>query len=136
MTTLTDAELELLRQYDEKQVFDLCVELDFIPEEGYALEEILPRIVDELAAHLPTAPIPISKYDAEQLAEQFGDDDVRRLAQAMGLKWIPRSKGRTLGRIVTASSRRCRELGESSPFRWLVPILLPAVIRRLAAGPG
>ena len=128
-------ELELLAHFGEREVFDLCVELDFIPREGYELTEVLPRIIDGLASSLATAPIPVTKYDAAALAEGFAPEDVQRLARAMGLRWVPSSKRRALGRVVRLSARRCRELPESSPFRWMVPILLPAVVRRLGEGP-
>ncbi len=129
------AELELLARFDERDVFDLCVELDFIPREGYELTEVLPQIIDGLASSLASAPIPVTKYDAAALAEACAPEEVQQLARAMGLRWVPSSKRRVLGRVVRVSAWRCRELPESSPFRWLVPILLPAVVRRLKEGP-
>ena len=125
------AELSLLEQFEEKQLFDLCVELDFVPAVEATPAGVLPEVLERITERLASGPIPISKWDAQELAEQFDARQVELLARKMGVGRISPDKKRTLARIVRLSSRRCRELPKESPLRWMVPILLPAVVDRL-----
>jgi hypothetical protein len=128
-------ELALLKEFGDKELFDLCVALDFVPDGSPSVEELLPRLLEALAASLASRqPVPITKWDAKELQQLLSPEQVGALARHIGVRRSTGSPDAVLSRVVRTSQRRCRNLPTTNPLWWFAPILLPAAARLLVGG--
>ncbi len=133
--SLTVDELTLLRriaEVQETEVVDFCIELDVIPDEPFAVDAVIDRVVDALVDRAGREGLPLSKYDAEDL-RRFSAAELAALARGLGARpGNGHGPDQLIDQIIKASRKACRKLPRRSQLPLMLTYFLPAVVRRFA----
>lgn len=123
----TPAEVEILNRIPEKDLIDLAVSLDVVPDEVVDRPSLLLTVTERLLAHGRRAgALPFSRYDAEDLAEL---PPAHRAALAQALGWPAEVPA-----LTQRGEKAHRALGKGHPIALWLPTFLAPLARLAAEG--
>jgi len=134
--SLTLEELDLLRRVSEVQEEDVvgfCIELDLFPHEDFKIDDVVDQVFERLVERAQTEGLPISKYDAEDLA-RFGRNELASFAAALGVRVkATASRDEVIDALVRGMRRTCRKLPKKSQIPLFLTYFLPALVRHFSS---
>ncbi len=136
VSTMTPEELELLRRIatvQEEEMVSFCIELDIVPDEPFSVDDVIERVIEALVQRAASEGLPISKYDAEDLA-RFSAAELTALARGLGVKVPARGDPEAIVHAIVHAMRKVqRRLPRRSQLPLMLTYFLPALVRRLAS---
>ncbi len=123
--TLMPEELALLDQVPEKDLAEMAVDLDVLLDAELDRSSLIHKCVDALLDRAASEGLPLSKYDAEDLAA-LPEPHLQALGEHMGLR---RVTVRAMLRQGARTWRIYNKRGSKSPTALLVPLFLAPLAR-------
>jgi hypothetical protein len=125
---LTPEELTMFENAPEDELVDLAIDLDVIVPDEIVREQLLTACVHKLKDLAQREGLPLSPYDAEELA-QLSQDELNAVARLCGL--TPGEKAETIERMLKAG-KKVYKIYRQHRRRSQVPMYLPMLLAPLA----
>jgi len=133
--SLEPHEIDLLRrvsQVQEEDAVGFCIELDLFPHEDFRIDDVVDQVFERLVERAQAEGLPISKYDADDLA-RFDGAQLRSFAAALGVRVKDgASRDEIIDAIVRGMRRTCRKLPKKSQIPLFLTYFLPALVRHFS----
>ena len=125
---LTPEELTMFNNAPEDELVDLAIDLDVMIPDEIVRAQLLTACVHSLKELAQREGLPLSPYDAEDLA-QLSQDELNAVARLCGL--TPGEKAETIERMLKAG-KKVYKIYRKHRRRSQVPMYLPMLLAPLA----